>query len=207
MLTLAYGGLLILCLLLGTKVVDLGPFAFDGSQIPYALILCIVAIIAEIDGRKAALRLIGMGLAFQVFAFAMMSLTLSLPFSEKMSPDRVAAFDLLIGQNLRMVIAGMISYLVATFIIARLQAALSKRHFLSVAKRSGIANVTGQAFDTIIYLSIAFYGIFPLVPLMLGQFTIKACIAFLFVPLVVRFGAVWYSGTGEIDPSHRVQPR
>ena len=206
-LGLLYGGLLALCLLLGTKVIDLGPLAFDGSQLPYALILCIIAIVTEVDGRAAAKSIILKGLAFQAIAFSMITLTLSLPASESMEPMRAEAFQTLVGQNLRMIVAGVISYLTVTYLISRIQDVMSKAHFMTLGRRSAIANICGQAADTLIYLSIAFYAIFPLGPLMAGQFTVKAMIGILIVPIFVRFGTSWYAGKGELDPAYQGSPR
>ena len=197
-LTVAYGGLLVLCLLLGTKVVGLGPLATDGSQLPYALLLAIVAIVTEVQGEGAAKRLIYAGLGFQILALCMIWITLLLPFSQDADPARVEAFELLVGQNARMIVAGITSYLVVTTIIRKIQAALSRSNALTIGKRSVVSNVIGQAADTVIYLGIAFYAIHPLGPLMTGQFIVKATIGILLVPVLVRFGSQWLAGTGEL---------
>ncbi|WP_298842326.1 queuosine precursor transporter [uncultured Salinicola sp.] len=197
-LSVAYGGLLVLCLLLGTKVISLGPLAADGSQLPYALILSIVAIVTEVQGEKAAKRLIYAGLAFQVVALCMIGLTMAMPFSSDADPARVRAFELLVGQNARMIIAGMTSYLVVTTIIRKVQSALSRSNAMTLGKRSMASNLIGQAADTVVYLGIAFYAIHPLGPLMAGQFMVKAAIGILLVPVIVRFGSHWFAGTGEL---------
>ena len=191
-LSVTYGGLLVLCLLLGTKVISLGPLAADGSQLPYALILSIVAIVTEVQGEKAAKRLIYAGLAFQVV------FTMAMPFSSDADPARVRAFELLVGQNARMIIAGMTSYLVVTTIIRKAQSALSRSNAMTLGKRSMASNLIGQAADTVVYLGIAFYAIHPLGPLMAGQFMVKAAIGILLVPVIVRFGSHWFAGTGEL---------
>ena len=196
-ITLAYGGLLILCLLLGTKVIDLGPVAADGSQLPYALLLALVAIVTEVEGSKSAQRLIYAGLVFQAIAFALIAITLALPFSDQADPERSNAFTLLVGQNTRMILAGITSYLIVTTIIRKVQFSLAQKSSLTIGKRSLIANVTGQAFDTVIYLTIAFYAIHPLPTLMTGQFLVKTTIAILIVPFLVRFGTTWFAGNGE----------
>ena len=195
-LSVTYGGLLVLCLLLGTKVISLGPLAADGSQLPYALILSIVAIVTEVQGEKAAKRLIYAGLAFQVVALCMIGFTMAMPFSS--DPARVRAFELLVGQNARMIIAGMTSYLVVTTIIRKAQSALSRSNAMTLGKRSMASNLIGQAADTVVYLGIAFYAIHPLGPLMAGQFMVKAAIGILLVPVIVRFGSHWFAGTGEL---------
>lgn len=195
-LSVAYGGLLVLCLLLGTKVVSLGPFATDGSQLPYALILTCVAVVTEVQGRRAARRLILSGLGFQLAALAMIAFVLALPASPSADPDRIAAFDLIVGQNPRMIVAGIASYLTVTTLIGHLQRVLA-RAGLGLTSRSIAANVLGQLVDTTIYVSIAFAGIFPLLPLMTGQFLVKAAIGVLLVPVLVRVGTEWLRGIGE----------
>lgn len=48
----------------------------------------------------------------------------------------------------------------------------------------------GQLFDTVIFLTIAFYGEFPLFPAIIGQYLIKILVALLGAPLVSIFVAL-----------------
>ena len=57
--------------------------------------------------------------------------------------------------------------------------------------RAGIASVLSQIVDTLIFITVAFYGVFPIGELLLGQMLAKVVLSALLVPpLVYAFVAV-----------------
>jgi uncharacterized PurR-regulated membrane protein YhhQ (DUF165 family) len=51
--------------------------------------------------------------------------------------------------------------------------------------RSGIASVLSQVVDTLIFITVAFYGVFPIGELILGQMIAKVVLSALVVPPAV----------------------
>jgi uncharacterized PurR-regulated membrane protein YhhQ (DUF165 family) len=57
--------------------------------------------------------------------------------------------------------------------------------------RAGIASVLSQIVDTLIFITIAFYGVFPIGELLLGQMLAKVVLSAVLVPpLVYVFVAI-----------------
>lgn len=51
--------------------------------------------------------------------------------------------------------------------------------------RGGFASAVSQAVDTLIFITVAFYGQFDIVPLLIGQAIAKVVLSFVFVPLII----------------------
>ena len=51
--------------------------------------------------------------------------------------------------------------------------------------RAGIASVLSQIVDTLIFITIAFYGVFPIAELLMGQMIAKVVLSALLVPPAV----------------------
>ena len=74
-----------------------------------------------------------------------------------------------------------ISTLLNVWIFDRLKRGEGKLVWL----RAAIAGMISQALDTLIFISIAFYGVFPIMQLMLGQMLAKVVLsAIAFPPLI-----------------------
>jgi hypothetical protein len=50
--------------------------------------------------------------------------------------------------------------------------------------RNNVSTIVSQLLDSVVFITIAFYGVMPLVPLILGQWVVKVAIALLDTPLV-----------------------
>ena len=55
--------------------------------------------------------------------------------------------------------------------------------------RGAIASAISQAVDTLIFITLAFYGEFPIVSLLVGQAVAKIVLSFVLVPFLI-LGAV-----------------
>ena len=51
--------------------------------------------------------------------------------------------------------------------------------------RGGLASAVSQAVDTLIFITVAFYGQFDIVPLLIGQAIAKVVLSFVLVPLII----------------------
>ena len=57
-----------------------------------------------------------------------------------------------------------------------------------VMLRGALASAVAQAIDGLIFITIAFYGVFPILPLLAGQIAAKLVLSFTAVPLLIRLG-------------------
>ena len=71
--------------------------------------------------------------------------------------------------------------------------------------RAGIASILSQIVDTLIFITISFYGVFPIANLLLGQMLAKVVLSALLVPwLIYVFVAIGRRLDGQhVAVSHR----
>ncbi len=109
-----------------------------------------------------------------------------MPASPDMAPDRLAAFDTIMGGTPRIWLGGILAYGISTLlnvtIFSRLKASEGSR---LLWLRAGIASVLSQIVDTLIFITIAFYGVFPIAELLMGQMLAKVVLSALLVPPLV----------------------
>lgn len=72
-----------------------------------------------------------------------------------------------------------------------------------LALRAFVGMLVGQFFDTTVFVTVAFYGSFPLGPALVGQYLVKVAVASLGAPLVwlaVVLGKRWV-GRADASPA------
>jgi uncharacterized integral membrane protein (TIGR00697 family) len=119
-------------------------------------------------------------------------LVLALPASPQMDPARLGAFETVMGGTPRIWLGGILAYGISTFlnvtIFSRLKASEGSR---LLWLRAGIASVLSQIVDTLIFITVAFYGVFPIGELVMGQMIAKVVLSAILVPpLVYAFVAL-----------------
>jgi uncharacterized integral membrane protein (TIGR00697 family) len=119
-------------------------------------------------------------------------IVLALPASPQMDPARLTAFETVMGGTPRIWIGGILAYGVSTFLNVTIFSRLKAREGASLLwLRAGIASVLSQIVDTLIFITVAFYGVFPIGELMLGQMLAKVVLSAVLVPpLVYAFVAL-----------------
>ena len=113
------------------------------------------------------------------------ALVYAIPASPKMDPKYLDAFNTMMGQTPRIWIAGIVAYgtsqLLNVYLFDRLKASVGKY----VGLRGGIAAVLSQIVDTLLFVTIAFYGVFPITDLLLGQMLAKVVLSAVLVPILI----------------------
>ena len=126
------------------------------------------------------------------FAIALTLFVLNLPTDPGMYEPAKEAFPIVLGQGWRLMGAGIIAYGVSVtlniWIFDRLRGAVGKFAGL----RGFIAAALSQIVDTLIFITVSFYGVRPIMDLMIGQALAKVVLSAVMVPviiaLVVRIG-------------------
>jgi hypothetical protein len=180
-----YGGMVTIAGVLGAKQVALGPLAVEAGIFPFLILVALSSAIAELHGKDAANRLVRFGFAPLIAAILLSFLVLQLPTDEGMYEPAKAAFPIILGQSWRMMAAGIVAYGVSVtlniWIFSRLTAATGR--FAPV--RGFIAAALSQIVDTLIFITVSFYGVRPIVDLMLGQMIAKIVLSAILVPVVI----------------------
>ena len=180
-----YGGMVPLGGFLGAKQVAIGPLAVEAGIFPFLTLIAVSSAIAELHGRAVADRLVRYGFIPLLIAIALSFFVLQLPTDEGMYPPAKEAFPIIVGQSGRMMAAGVIAYGVSVSMNVWLFARLKGTSGRFLAVRGFIAAALSQIVDTLIFISISFYGVRPIWDLMVGQMIAKIVLSAVMVPLVI----------------------
>ena len=208
-LALLYGGMVCIAGVLGNKLVSLGPLSALGPVLGleplaveagiFAFLLLVVtsSAVAELHGRHIANRLVQIGFVPLLVSMALIELVLHLPAGAAMDAERLAAFETVLGQSARLMLAGLIAYGTSQTLNVTIFSALKGQEGSRLLWfRAAVASVLSQVVDTLLFITISFYGVFPIGGLLVGQMATKIVLSALLVPpLIYLF--VW--GARRVD--------
>lgn len=198
-LLILYGGMAVLAGVLAFKQVQLYPtqLAVEAGIFAFLMLVVISSTIAQLYGEKLANRLVWWGFLPLGFAIALMALVLALPPSPDMlsgRPGANEAFELVHGQFWRVVASGPVAYLVSlllnVWIFSRLRGS-GETNTVGLMVRGAIASALSQAIDSVIFVTLAFYGEFPIANLLMGQVIAKVVLSLVLVPPLIYLLVTW----------------
>ncbi|GMM93424.1 queuosine precursor transporter [Qipengyuania sp. MTN3-11] len=193
---LLYGGMTVLAGVLAFKQVQLWPtdLAVESGIFAFLLLVAISSTIAQLYGEKIATRLVWWGFLPLAVSATLIFLVLALPASPEMSEFRagdLAAFETVLSQTPRIMAAGPVAYLVSlllnVWIFSRLRGAGETNTFGLMA-RGAIASALSQAIDSVIFITLAFYGEFDIGNLLVGQVIAKVALSIVLIPFLITGG-------------------
>jgi len=159
--------------------VEAGIFAF-------LMLVVTSSAIAELHGREIANRLVLIGFIPLLVSLTLSLLVLALPASPEMAPERLTAFETVMSGTPRIWLGGILAYGISTLLNVTIFSRLKAREGARLLwLRAGIASVLSQIVDTLIFITIAFYGVFPIAELLMGQMIAKVVLSALLVPPAV----------------------
>lgn len=194
--TLLYGGMTVLAGVVAFKQVQLVPtdLAVEAGIFAFLLLVVISSTIAQLYGRDLAQRLVWWGFLPLAMSAAIIFLVLGLPPSPEMvdyRADDLAAFERVLGQTPRIMLAGPAAYIVSLllniWIFDRLRGG-GDGSTLGLMIRGAIASALSQAIDSVIFVTLAFYGQFDITDLLIGQVIAKVTLSIVLVPFLITFG-------------------
>jgi queuosine precursor transporter len=185
-----YGGMVPLGGFLGAKQVAIGPLAVEAGIFPFLTLIAVSSAIAELHGKAVADRLVRYGFVPLFIAILLAYFVLQLPTDAGMYEPAKEAFPIIVGQSGRMMAAGILAYGVSVslnvWLFERIKGTTGR--FLGV--RGFIAAALSQIVDTLIFITVSFYGVRPIFDLMVGQMVAKIVLSAVMVPLVIAL-VVW----------------
>ncbi len=182
-LTALFVAVLILSNVASTKVVELGPFTFDGGTLLFPLAYIFGDVLTEVYGYRASRRVIWTGFA----CLALMVVTLAVVDA---LPPRSDAFSAVLGQAPRLAVASLVAYwageFVNAFVLAKLKVRTAGRWLWT---RTLSSTLVGQLVDTAVFLLAAFYGAWPndlLWTVFVSNYVFKVGVEALFTPVTYQ---------------------
>ena len=199
-----YGGMVCIAGVLGNKqvslgpvsalgpAVGLGPLAIEAGIFAFLLLVVVSSAVAELHGAGVATRLVRFGFVPLIASILLSLIVLSIPAAPDMAPDRRDAFALMMGGTPRIWVGGIISYGISQTLNVSVFSWLKGREGSQLLwLRAGIASIASQVVDTVLFVSIAFLGVFPIRELLLGQMIVKVLLSAVLVPpLIYAFVAL-----------------
>jgi len=184
-LSLLYGGMTCIAGVLGSKQVALGPLAVEGGILPFLLLVATSSAVARLYSREVADRLVRFGFVPLVTAILLTWLVIQLPTDPGMYEPAKAAFPIILGQSGRLMIAGIIAYGVSMTLNVLIFSRLIGQGTRFTLVAGAVAALVSQVVDTLIFITIAFYGVRPIGALILGQALAKVVLSIVLMPLLI----------------------
>jgi hypothetical protein len=181
-----YGGMVCIAGVLANKQVALGPLAVEAGIFAFLMLVTASSAVAELHGRDTAQRLVFFGFVPLIMSVLLSRLVLALPPSHDMPADRLGAFNLLMDSQWRIWVGGIIAYGVSTLLNVAIFSRLKAREGAGLMwLRAGIASILSQIVDTLIFITISFYGEFAITNLLIGQMLAKVVLSAVLVPWLI----------------------
>jgi len=172
---------------------DLGFSSFfaPSAVIIFSVTFLMTDIVNEKFGRKETHRMIFIAFLSQVAVSFFIWIILSLkpaPFWENQS-----AFESILGQVPRIIIASWIAFLISenldAYIFAWVKELTKGKHLWA---RNAFSSLPCMVIDSILFVSIAFYGLQPIGPIIMGQIVIKWLVGLIDVPFMYLNRSLMY---------------
>ncbi len=192
--SLLYGGLCVLAGVMGTKLASLGHWpvlgdlAVESGIFAFLFLVIISSAVAELFGQGMANRLVRFGFVPLIVSMVMLSIVIHAVPPASFWTDQ-DAFARLLGQGVRMQFAGLISYGTSQTLNVYLFGRIAGGQGKALVLRAWIASLLSQIVDTVLFITISFYGQdMPLGQIMEGQIISKLVLSTIMVPpLIVVF--------------------
>jgi uncharacterized integral membrane protein (TIGR00697 family) len=150
--------LLLISNIAATKLIAFGPIITDGGALLFPLTYVIGDILSEVYGLRATRKAILIGFAMSVLAAATFFLVQLAPPGP--GYENQSAFEAVLGFVPRIVLASVCGYLVGEFLNSYVLVRIKER---TKEKRLWVrlvgSTVVGEFADTLVFCTIAFYGV------------------------------------------------
>jgi len=171
-----------------SKMVQFGPFAFDGGTLLFPLSYIFGDILTEVYGYKRSRSVIWLGFG----AALLMSVTFIVVGKLPPAGDwpNQAAYDAILGLTPRIVLASLVAYFAGEFsnsyILAKMKIWTKGRHLWA---RTIGSTVVGELLDSAIFVTVAFLGTMSnalLVTVIVSNYIFKTLVEVVFTPVTYR---------------------
>jgi hypothetical protein len=180
--------ILIVSNIASSKILDLGPFTFDGGTILFPLSYIFGDILTEVYGYQASRRVIWFGFSSLLIMSLVLYIVQILPPAHDW-PNQTA-YELILGVTPRIVFGSLLGYFCGEFSNSYV---LAKMKIWTKGKwlwtRTIGSTLVGEAVDTVVFATIAFAGLWSwdlFIALVVSNYIFKVGIEILFTPLTYR---------------------
>jgi uncharacterized integral membrane protein (TIGR00697 family) len=178
-----FAGLIVTAQILANKTVTILEFTVPAGVLVYSTSYLLTDVLAEFHGKKEAKKAVWSGFMGSILLVLSINIAISWPGAAFWKGQE--AFAQTLGSTWRIVAASLGAYLVSQNLDVFLFHKIRERTGESkLYLRNILSTGISQFVDTVIFIVIAFYGVMPIVPLIIGQYFIKLGIAALDTPFL-----------------------
>lgn len=162
--------------ILAAKVIIMFGFMVPAGVTIYAISFMLTDTLSEFFGKEKALKAVWIGFAANLLLFSFLYIAVSWPHA--FGAESGKAFTEVMSFSTRITVAALVTYLVS-----QLHDVWAYHFWGKKTKgkhlwlRNNASTVISQVIDTSLFITIAFMGVIPLFPLIVGQLAIKLIIA------------------------------
>ena len=188
--SLLYGGLVCTAGVIGTKLASLGTWPVLGSLavesgiFAFLVLVVLGSAVAELYGRDVANRLVRFGFIPLIVSMLLIQFVIHVVPPASFW-DQQPAFEAILGQSSRMMLAGLIAYGVSQTLNVYIFSRIATKEGGGLWLRALVASFLSQIVDTLLFITIAFYGVFPIAGILGGQIIAKLTLSIIMVPPLI----------------------
>jgi len=179
-------GLYVACELIAnvtaSKPIQMGGIVVPAAIFIYTITFTLIDLINESFGKQGARRVILTAFLANLLLAAYAQLAVTLPAASFYTGQ--AAFAGVLGSTPRIVFASLTAYLISSIIDAEIFAFWKARVHGPKWLRVLVSNAVSTGIDSVVFITLAFYGVMPIGGLIQGQYIVKMAITLVSLPLV-----------------------
>ena len=173
---------------LANKIINVFGLFVPAGVLAYSMTFLMTDAICEIWGRETAKHTVLGGFIGLLAVLLLIQISLVWPKAPFWKQE--AAYQTIMGSTSRIIIASFLAYLVSQFhdvwAFHFWKKITGGRHLWL---RNNFSTAISQFMDSSIFITVAFYGVMPVWPLIWSQWLVKLAIALLDTPII--YGLVW----------------
>jgi uncharacterized integral membrane protein (TIGR00697 family) len=150
----------------------------------YALTFTLIDLVNERLGKRGAQQVVYAAFLSNLLLAGYMQFAIWLPHAPFYGEEGQAAFASVLGSTWRVVLASLVAYLISTLIDVQVFAWWRKRVGRHRWGRVLISNSVSTLIDSGAFITIAFLGVMPVLPLIAGQYLVKMVVTLISIPLI-----------------------
>ncbi|MBS4022294.1 MAG: queuosine precursor transporter [Dethiobacter sp.] len=176
--------LLVVSNIIASKIITVAGLVGPAAVICYSLTFVLTDTITELWGKERTKFIVNVGFLVTIISAIFIRVAIAMP-AAPFWPNQ-ESYSLILGSNLRIVFASLAAYIISQhhdiWAFGFWKKATRGKHLWV---RNNLSTGTSQLLDTVIFITLAFYGTgAPLLTMIMGQYIIKLAIAGLDTPVV-----------------------
>lgn len=176
---------LIIANIVEQKLIAIGPIQATAGLLIFPVSYIVNDLIAEVWGYRKVRLIIWYGFLMNFLAVGIFQLSILVPGSENFTHSE--AYNLVLGNTLRITIASFIAFLCGSFLNAYVMSKMKiLQHGRGFSLRAILSTIVGEGADSLVFFFIAFSGILSvrdIVLLILTQTAMKTAYEVIALPL------------------------